>query len=307
MLDVRTPIEIFCSYVDADEPFLLELEKHLSLLKQQGYLVTWHRRLLLPGSDWAQVRDMHLMQASVILFLVSPDFLASEECRDTEVRRALTRHTIGRVWIIPLLIHPVDWEATPFAHLHCLPSNAKPVTQWRNRAAAWMDIVQGIKAVLEEVRPLSGISSTTPSRFWLLPYRRNLLFTGREDIFEHLVHLWKVEEPMGHFPPVALYGLGGIGKTQIALEYAYRYCQQYQAVLWTRARTREALVAGYSAIAQHIGLPEYQERDQTLAVRAVIRWLSTQEKWLLVLDDVDDLRVVEPFLPIASRGHLLLT
>src|SRR5581483_2254372 len=148
MLDVRTPIEIFCSYVDADEPFLLELEKHLSLLKQQGYLVTWHRRLLLPGSDWAQVRDMHLMQASVILFLVSPDFLASEECRDTEVRRALTRHTIGRVWIIPLLIHPVDWEATPFAHLHCLPSNAKPVTQWRNRAAAWMISYRGSRLCL---------------------------------------------------------------------------------------------------------------------------------------------------------------
>ena len=65
-------------------------------------------------------------------------------------------------------------------------------------------------------------------------------------------------------------GLGGIGKTQIALEYAYQHRQDYQAVLWSRADTPEALVSGYVEIAQHLSLPQKDEQDQILVVKAVL-------------------------------------
>ena len=102
-------------------------------------------------------------------------------------------------------------------------------------------------------------------------------------------------------------GLGGIGKTQIAIEYAHRYRHDYQAVLWSRADSREALVSGYVAIAHLLDLPRKDEQDQALVVQAVLCWLTAQVGWLLILDSADELALVCEFLPTAFDGHVLLT
>jgi tetratricopeptide (TPR) repeat protein len=101
--------------------------------------------------------------------------------------------------------------------------------------------------------------------------------------------------------------LGGIGKTQIATEYAYQHHQDYQAVLWTLADTREALVSGYVAIARLLNLREKEEKDQSITVNAVIRWLKTHTKWLLILDSADELDIVREFVPPVFSGHILIT
>ena len=101
--------------------------------------------------------------------------------------------------------------------------------------------------------------------------------------------------------------MGGIGKTQIAIEYAYQHYQDYQAVLWTLADTRESLVSGYVAIAGLLKLPEKDEQDQTVTVTAVLRWLTTHTKWLLLLDNADDLVWCVSFVPPVFGGHILLT
>ena len=100
----------------------------------------------------------------------------------------------------------------------------------------------------------------------------------------------------------AISGLGGIGKTQIALEYAYRYQAQYQALLWINASSRDAFTANFVMLATLLSLPEQQEKDQDIVVRAVKRWLTANSQWLLILDNVDDLKMVEEFLPIHSTG-----
>jgi hypothetical protein len=77
-------------------------------------------------------------------------------------------------------------------------------------------------------------------------------------------------------------------------------------VLWTLADTRESLIAGYTAIAGALNLPEKDEVDQTRIVTVVHYWLKTHKKWLLVLDNADDLAMVRELLPPAT-GHTLLT
>jgi len=101
--------------------------------------------------------------------------------------------------------------------------------------------------------------------------------------------------------------LGGIGKSQLALEYAYRYHQDYQMVLWARAESTEALVSSYVAIASLLRLPEREAKEQEIIVQAVKTWLQTHRGWLLILDNADELTLLPDFLPSSLGGHLLLT
>src|SRR5256886_12237447 len=85
---------------------------------------------------------------------------------------------------------------------------------------------------------------------------------------------------------------GGIGKTQLALEYAYRYHQNYQVVLWARAESTEALVSSYVALATLLRLPERDAKEQEVTVQEVKTWLQTHRDWLLILDNADELTLL---------------
>lgn len=142
---------------------------------------------------------------------------------------------------------------------------------------------------------------------WNVPYQRNPFFTGRDDVLTQLHASLEVDKAAVLTQPQGISGLGGIGKTQTALEYAYRYHIEYQAVLWVRADSSSALISGCVAIAQLLQLPEKDATDQRRIVEAVMRWLRIRTQWLLVLDNVEDVAVVASFIPMASRGHVLLT
>jgi tetratricopeptide (TPR) repeat protein len=142
---------------------------------------------------------------------------------------------------------------------------------------------------------------------WNIPYPRNPYFTGREELLSRLAASLRAGQTVGISQPQAVSGLGGVGKTQISLEYAYRYYQEYEAVLWTRADTQEALISGFVAFANLLHLPQQEERDQLKIVQAVKYWLMNHTGWLLLLDNADELSLVQDFLPPEGRGHTLLT
>ena len=143
---------------------------------------------------------------------------------------------------------------------------------------------------------------------WNVPYRRNPFFTGRDDILATLYTTLTSSQSAALTQAQAISGLGGIGKTQIAVEYAYRYRHSYQAVLWVTASSRDTLIADFGMLAALLELPEQYEQDQSIVVRAVKRWLVTHENWLLILDNVDDLEMLVDFLPTQEgTGSFLLT
>ncbi|MFL5629515.1 MAG: tetratricopeptide repeat protein, partial [Ktedonobacteraceae bacterium] len=142
---------------------------------------------------------------------------------------------------------------------------------------------------------------------WNVPYRRNPFFTGRDDIIVQLHNRLSAVKNLPLVQPQAITGLGGIGKTQTVLEYAYRFRNNYRYVLWTRAATLDVLNADFVALARLLQLREKDERDQQLVVEAMKRWLSNSNDWLLIFDNADDLQLIYDFLPLGSRGHVLLT
>jgi len=134
-----------------------------------------------------------------------------------------------------------------------------------------------------------------------VPLRPSPFFTGREALLTYL------HEALQARGAVALTGLGGIGKTQAALAYAYGHRQDYRAVLWVRAETRDELVAGFTTLATVLDLPERNAAEQAQSVAAVQRWLEQSPDWLLILDNADDLSLAREFLPVHRPGRLLVT
>jgi hypothetical protein len=86
---------------------------------------------------------------------------------------------------------------------------------------------------------------------------------------------------------VALHGLGGVGKTQLAIEYAWRHLGGYEAVLWVRADSPATLDASLAGIAGVLGLPEVSAKEQGVQTEAVLGWLKGRERWLLIADNAD--------------------
>ncbi|HKF35978.1 MAG TPA: helix-turn-helix domain-containing protein, partial [Ktedonobacteraceae bacterium] len=159
----------------------------------------------------------------------------------------------------------------------------------------------------QETRQLLEASLTALAPHWLVPLPRNPLFTGREEILEALHTHLHVEQVVALTQSYALRGLGGIGKTQIALEYAYRHALEYSAIFWIEAETIEHVTSSLLRIAELLQLPERQEADQQRVVAAVQRWLSTHNQWLLIWDNVEDLELLQRLLPPTRQGATLVT
>lgn len=144
-------IKLFCSYSHRDEHLRDELAKHLKLLERQGLIESWHDRRIGAGEVWKEEIDRNLSEADIILLLISADFLASDYCFDIEMKAALERHSAAKAVVIPIILRPVDWHATPFSGLQALPKNGKPVTTFDNLDIAFEQVATSIRAAIEKV------------------------------------------------------------------------------------------------------------------------------------------------------------
>ncbi len=154
---------------------------------------------------------------------------------------------------------------------------------------------------------LPGATDSKPPRIWNVPFARNSFFTGRDELLAQVRTQLDQTKMAALGQPQAISGLGGVGKTQLAVEYAYRYREEYQAVLWARAESIESLNGSYAAFAQLLDVPQREAQEQAIVVQAVKEWLRTQEGWLLVLDNADEPEILEAFLPPTVRGQVLVT
>ncbi|MET8181192.1 FxSxx-COOH system tetratricopeptide repeat protein [Streptomyces sp. NPDC005336] len=130
---------------------------------------------------------------------------------------------------------------------------------------------------------------------------RNLVFTGREDLLERL------ERDLSDGPtavlPHALHGMGGVGKSQLALEYVYRHASRYDVVWWIPAERPTQIAQALVELAQRLRLPVTGEA--ITAVPAVLEALRTGNpygNWLLVFDNAESPESVQEFFPSSPEG-----
>lgn len=144
-----------------------------------------------------------------------------------------------------------------------------------------------------------------PDTIWNVPYARNPFFTGRTKILDDVREA--LEDTNAVTSTHAISGLGGIGKTQTAVEYAYRHRDKYKAVFWAVGENEATVVAGYAEIAEMLNLPEASNPDSHRIVASLKRWFETNDHWLLILDSADSPALLRAFIPPNPRGHVLIT
>jgi tetratricopeptide (TPR) repeat protein len=135
---------------------------------------------------------------------------------------------------------------------------------------------------------------------------RNSMFTDRQDLLELLHANLRPRQAAAVVPQAhALYGLGGVGKTQLALEYAHRHASDYDLIWRIVAEQPAAIPEQLAALARRLGIPEAAEQAETVQVL----WdeLRQRDRWLLVYDNAEGPQQLRPWLPPGGQGHVLIT
>lgn len=153
------------------------------------------------------------------------------------------------------------------------------------------------------------VAAQVPPKINNLPSPPNLFFTGRKAYLEQLDELLKENKSVAITQTVSISGLGGIGKTQLALEYAHRSYRNntYRAIFWVDAAEITTIETSYILLAHILALPEKDDNETDYIVKAVKQWLEDHTNWLLIMDNADDLHLARSYFPVTHQGHILLT
>ncbi len=173
-------VTVFYSYASADGQWRDRLAAHLSQLKRDGLIQELHDQQILAGSDRVGAIDQAIRSAQIILLLISADFLASDAQYHGEMQQALECHERGETRVIPILVHPCAWQHSPFAHLQCLPHNAKPISTWDNSDEAFVTIAEELRRIITQQQlPIPSLSPQNRQlRMRLLKQMREILIDG---------------------------------------------------------------------------------------------------------------------------------
>ncbi|MEM6866762.1 MAG: NB-ARC domain-containing protein [Cyanobacteria bacterium P01_C01_bin.121] len=191
------------------------------------------------------------------------------------------------------------------------PPSSQSQTQVHQDATGNQNVVVGVieaGARLTVNYGAAPLPSGDPNPFGV-PYQRNVFFRGRQAALQRLHQQLNQATTAAITQVQAISGLGGIGKTQTAVEYTYRYYADervYDTVLWVKAETEITLATDFANIARQLALPAAQ-RTQEEQIPAVKAWLANHANWLLVFDNADRPEWLLPFWPNNPSGRVLIT
>jgi tetratricopeptide (TPR) repeat protein len=311
----QAQVEYFISYTSADRAWA---EWIAWQLKETGSSVVLQAWDMVPGLDFVHEMQKATTTSRRTIAVLSPAYFTSQFA-EAEWRAAFADDPSGEQRrLIPVRV--VDFRPPGL-----LRARIYIDLVGKDRQAARAALLEGVKpqptavpieepafpgkkpAALEVFEPPQEeprFPSALPS-VWNVPYLRNRAFTGRQELLEELAA--GLGEGTAIAIAQAIAGLGGVGKTSLAVEYAYRHQAAFDVVWWVRAEEPASLLGDFTALAGAIDLPEAGLPDPAVVVAAVHRWLASHDRWLLVFDNVTRPEDVTSLLPPAGGGQVLIT
>ena len=307
--------DFFISYNKADRPWA---EWMAWQLEAEGYTTVLQAWDFLPGSHFVLKMQEAASAARRTIAVLSPNYLDALYTQPEWAAAFVKDPTGQKGTLLPIRVRECTLTGilAPIVYIDLLGlaegTARETLLAGIRRTRARPSQAPGFPG---NAKPATAAKPQTPSfpggwpSVWNVPYRRNPFFTGREALLSLLHDSLTRSGATALTHAQAISGLGGIGKTQTALEYAYRHSHLYHYVLWVSAATPAALLSDYVKLATLLEVPGRDEQDQHKTVEAVKDWLSRQRDWLLILDNADDLELAADYLPggNSTNGYVLLT
>jgi hypothetical protein len=295
--------DFFISYAHQDWQWAKWINQQL---EEAGYSSILPDKDFLPGGSVVLNIDNAARQAKRTIAVLSPHYLASKFTQAEWAAAFYQDPTGAQGLLVPVRVLPCDVQGllATVIYIDLVGQEDKEKTR--------KILLAGLEQTPKKLKPAQfpPLASSELSRFgapfpehWNVARRHTPYFTGRDEQIQQIFQAFATRRDAANIPePQALVGLGGLGKTQTAAEYAYRYREKYKAVLWAGADSKENLTADYQSLVRLLGLPRQEDPLEMMQA-----WFTRQSDWLLILDNADDLRIIDPFLPRSQRGHVLLT
>ncbi len=244
-----------------------------------------------------------LAQADAIILLLSQETVRIQQTRvwwDLALKRDLPGS--GR-FLVPVRI---DGFRLPAPYADREPVDMFNVLEQHARDALFArldmrDAGDALDAALPGAGPRFPFE---PARVWRAP-ARNQGFTGRDAAIEELRE--RLNSSTALAGPAVLQGIGGVGKTQIAIEYLHRFAADYDVVWWISADQPALVVTALADLARELELPTVTRADeQVAAVLEALRLGTPSPRWIIIFDNTDDPEKIRPLIPTGA-GDVILT
>ncbi|WP_254897905.1 FxSxx-COOH system tetratricopeptide repeat protein [Kitasatospora sp. NA04385] len=291
------PADLYLSYVPEDRAWADWIS---ALLADAGYRVV--PRDVGAGANPREATGRGIDSAYRTVALLSAAYLQSPQAQALWDRTVLADPAGARRQLIPVRVSDVRLNA-PY-------NNRNPVDligrDEPSAATALLRALGRTEAELPERSPGAPRFPGTKPTYWEVP-QRNHSFTGRVKVLDDLRAQLAGGTTAVLPPPQTLYGLGGVGKTQVALEYAHRYMSHYDLVWWIDAEQSENVVVDLADLAGRLGLRVGDNVSEAAqAARDALRQGIPTSNWLLIFDNADEPGEIRRFFP-DGPGHILVT
>jgi tetratricopeptide (TPR) repeat protein len=304
--------DFFISYNSADRTWAEWIAWQLEEAGSSVLIQAWDFR---PGSNFVVDMQRAAQESKRTIAVLSPNYLAARFTQPEWAAAFAQDPTGEQGLLVPVRVRECDpqglWPQIVYVDLVGL---GEP--EARERLLAGIDP--------RRAKPTTPVPFPGPAarsmperprfpgelpRIWNV-YRRNPNLTGRDALLASLHDALVSDHPAARRQ--AICGLGGVGKTQLAVEYAYRYASAYTLVWWVRADDAATLAADFAGLATELdparlGLSEMGTIHQPAVVDAVRRWLEHNRNWLLIFDNARQPTDLRDYLPQRETGHVLIT
>lgn len=289
--------DFFISYTGADQAWAQWIAWELEAAGYSVFLQAWDIR---PGQNFP--REMHeaLINCDRLIAVLSPAYLSNSRFGEEEWTAKYADKTDAVITVRVVDCNP-GGLLRPIVYID-LAGKTEP--------AARHVLIDGLKPVNRRDRVAFPGEAVKPKRFpgelpgiWQVSHQRNLHFTGRANL---LGDLRNSLETSGRSAITALGGMPGIGKTQLALEYTYRFASDYEVVAWIPSENPTLLSTAIGKLGTAL-FPQSDPSDQPKLVQAALDWLTHNSGWLLIFDNAPNAEACEPYCPKGNSGHLVIT
>ena len=308
--------KIFVSYTEKDEKWASWIAEELEKHEIEVIFKAWDFK---PGDNFVEKMDEALRTSSKVVAVLSKAYLKSYHCQ-AELTAAYVKKNKS---LIPVRVENFKVKGlwAPINYIDLVKKSEEEASKLLERILKEPERKSqgypGVKVsgdfkppndLTEAKRSSSGVTAPTdrmpPNNLTV----KNFKFTGREELLNEIYDSFHKNSEVLLVQSQAITGMGGIGKTETAKEYAYRFRQEYRYIWWVNAETSITIEADYRAFAEKNRLCSFEDKPETILAH-VKTWMQKNSRWLFIFDNAENEKSIEKYFTASGYGgrHILVT